>query len=580
MGGGSDASDRGDGPPRPRFALSVGVIGHRPDRLPDEHHLDELAKVVRDVRDVLAAIAAAARDASADDVVLYAADDPTLPLVSALAEGADTIAAKEALKAHYKLDAPLPFPVHVYLKDFCHTPEKPSDPADVLKADARSKLATDDFSGLLSRARSVLELPGSRQLEGDETRAYEAAGLTVLSQADIVLAVWDRGPPKGRGGTPALISEAARAGLPIVVVDAKGNRAPELLWRNLMNLSAPLVAVEDLPAETIENSINGLIDELVRLPSAREQREAFARWFEERECRVNLRQGFPFLMSALAVRWPKWTDIFPRTRKRLRDEFEESVARKLHLQSRVPTVNTSAATHRVLSDAYAWADRVAIWCAQIFRGAFIMNFLFAALAVVAASAGVMFVEAPGHVIPWWRDISAVIVLAEIVLIVSVILNTWLGYQWRWHRRWVEAREVAERLRIALPLWTLGLRPGAFPGEEATWTGWYVRAFARMQGLRSGDFSAPQFDAARAVLLSVLNDQCKYNANNAQRMGKLESHLEWTGLALFLFTLLVAADHFLTPILSHASSYVVAGLLGLIGKQDLAHTVVVGLGAAL
>jgi len=145
---------------------------------------------------------------------------------------------------------------------------------------------------------------------------------------------------------------------------------------------------------------------------------------------------------------------------------------------------------------------------------------------------------------------------------------------------VEAREVAERLRIALPLWTLGLRPGAFPGEEATWTGWYVRAFARVQGLRSGDFSAPQFEAARAVLLSVLNDQCKYNANNAQRMGKLESHLEWTGLALFLFTLLVAADHFLTPILFHASSYVVAGLLGLIGKQGLAHTVVVGLGAAL
>ena len=59
---------------------------------------------------------------------------------------------------------------------------------------------------------------------------------------------------------------------------------------------------------------------------------------------------------------------------------------------------------------------------------------------------------------------------------------------QWHGRWVEAREVAERLRTALPLWALGLRPAFFPGEEPTWTGWYARAAVRMQGLRAGNLN--------------------------------------------------------------------------------------------
>src|ERR1041384_3262945 len=184
MDGKSRARGRRSGPPYPHFVLSVGVVGHLPDRLPDEDHPGELKKIVDDVRDVIGAIASAARRAHRDHAGLFAEGDPTLALISALAEGADTIVAKEALKAHYKLDVPLPFPVDEYLKDFQHKPKDPSDPAKGMKAELQSKLAADDFRGLLSQARSVLELPGSRRSEGEETRSYETAGLTVLSQSD------------------------------------------------------------------------------------------------------------------------------------------------------------------------------------------------------------------------------------------------------------------------------------------------------------------------------------------------------------------------------------------------------------
>jgi hypothetical protein len=124
----------------------------------------------------------------------------------------------------------------------------------------------------------------------------------------------------------------------------------------------------------------------------------------------------------------------------------------------------------------------------------------------------------------------------------VVLNTLSGRRARWHRRWFEAREMAERLRIALPLWALGLRPESFAGEEATWTGWYVRAMVRMQGMRGGDLAGAQFQAARDMLLKVLRGQCEYNVDNAHRMHKLERRLESFGSAIFGVTIFIALVH--------------------------------------
>ena len=44
-------------------------------------------------------------------------------------------------------------------------------------------------------------------------------GLTVLSQADILLAVWDGKLPRGRGGTAEMVAEAARAGGAVIKTD-------------------------------------------------------------------------------------------------------------------------------------------------------------------------------------------------------------------------------------------------------------------------------------------------------------------------------------------------------------------------
>jgi hypothetical protein len=183
------------------------------------------------------------------------------------------------------------------------------------------------------------------------------------------------------------------------------------------------------------------------------------------------------------------------------------------------------------------ADSIAVYFAQIFRSAFVMNFLFAALAVTAAAAGASAMTMGA--VEWWQRAA---VKAEIILIIFVVMNTVFGHRSHWHHRWVEAREVAERLRVALPLWTLGLRPASFPGEEPTWTGWYARALVRTQGMRAGDLSNRALDDERVGLLRLLAEQCDYNQAKAGRMHWVELALAYAGICLLGATVAVIIDH--------------------------------------
>jgi hypothetical protein len=194
-----------------------------------------------------------------------------------------------------------------------------------------------------------------------------------------------------------------------------------------------------------------------------------------------------------------------------------------------------------------------------------MNFMFAALAVVAASASVLMTQEDS----WWKRAPVKI---EILLIVCVVANTILAYRRRWHHRWVEAREVAERLRVALPLWTLGLRPAFFPGEEPTSTGWYARALVRTQGMRAGDLTTGSLAAERSVLLRLLTGQCKYNLANAGRMHRMERRLEYVGYSLLGATLAVAVIHLFEVSLAQQS--------GLLVRFLPAREVIIWLSAAL
>ena len=542
-----EAANRSDQPPKPRFALAIGIVGHRLRHWDDADgrplRPEQLQNIAGDIQLALKAVKSAAIQAYRDHGALF--DDtpdaqqraPELTLVSTLADGADTIAAKAALDLGYALDVPLPFALADYEKDFS------SDAVD-------GHIPLQDFRALVGKARSVLQLPGQRRTEADtkqqgnlkENRAYEAAGLTVLNQADILLAIWDGEGSRGRGGTAEMVAEAARQRIPIIHVDANGRSEPRILGGG-SELYVAADAVEDLTPVELAMGLAKLVEDLVRppaaVPSEREQLglierrapslasevDTLKRFLGDRFRRRNFRPEFPLMLAIAWVRKCRLTDYRPNAPAELADGY-------LALSRQASDGRPSTA--KILAEAYGWADAISIRFAQVFRSAVVANFTLAAWTIILAAFSLTFDQ----------EQKALFVFAEAVLIGLIVFNTVAGWRGSWHRRWFEAREVAERLRTALPLWALGIRPATFFGQEPTWTGWYARAIVRSQGMRNAGQNSDWLADAHSTLQKVLRDQCSYHIKSAEQMGKLEHRIELLGLALFILTFGLAVVFFL------------------------------------
>jgi len=185
MGAAGDGNDSmptgtavGSGPSRRLYSvpLVVAVTGHR-DLLPDE---------IPAIRQRVRAFLEDLRSQSPDRDIL---------LMSPLAEGADRLAAEEALALGLPLTVVLPMPREQYLDDF----------------------ATEDsrvqFERLCSRATDVFELPltpgnnlALNQGQGpNRSRQYAQAGVFLSAHCHILLALWDGNESDSLGGTAQVV---------------------------------------------------------------------------------------------------------------------------------------------------------------------------------------------------------------------------------------------------------------------------------------------------------------------------------------------------------------------------------------
>lgn len=156
--------------------VRIGVTGHR--------SFDDVDDVERRVDRVL-------------DDVCGRHDGADIEVWSSLAEGADRLVVELLLRRDAELVVVLPLPADDYRNDF-------ADPA-----------SQAEFDRLLGGAQDVrLAQPA------DETReaAYEAAGFEMLDAVDVLVALWDGAPSRGRGGTAEVVAEARRRGREVVVV--------------------------------------------------------------------------------------------------------------------------------------------------------------------------------------------------------------------------------------------------------------------------------------------------------------------------------------------------------------------------
>lgn len=155
----------------------------------------------------------------------------TLRFLSALAPGADQIGARAMLdrqarakegEAAWKLEAVLPFA----LEDYAH-----EIALDIRKrggSTGEQEQAAQAMRELACKARRVLEvgdwMPGGGNPALDEhyrARRYATLGQLIVRQADLIVALWDGGPPGGMGGTADVVQEARRSGVPVVWIDPR-----------------------------------------------------------------------------------------------------------------------------------------------------------------------------------------------------------------------------------------------------------------------------------------------------------------------------------------------------------------------
>ena len=127
-----------------------------------------------------------------------------LEVLSALAEGADRLVAEMALsRPDDTLVAVLPMTREDYATDF--------DTAESRR----------EFESLLAASRVVETMPPAATREA----AYERAGHWIVDHSDTLVALWDRDPSRGRGGTAEIVTYAMKRGVPVLWVRTERPRS-------------------------------------------------------------------------------------------------------------------------------------------------------------------------------------------------------------------------------------------------------------------------------------------------------------------------------------------------------------------
>lgn len=479
------------------------MTGHRSDSLP----AGSLEPLRKQMRDVLMLVADAGNRLLREEQDCFAPDRPRLRFVSAIADGADQIAAEIALDLGWELQAILPFG----------------------RAEYRASLADDParqrFDALLERASCILELPGHSQNQLD---AYVISGRATVAHCDMLIAVWDGLPPRGRGGTGEVVQLAITRGTAVIHLPLNQDAPPRVVWSAfdpaVLTLADDPTAERPLDEVGMEALVRGLL-----MPPPNEQEQQFIRRFtRERQRNIRTRIEYPLLLAAAGVgRFGPKDFRNTHAEEAIREEWQryrKGCSEPLQI----------TAPMDLLEHAYSWADRLATHFAQTYRSGHIFNFVLGGFAVCLGLSAFM---AP--------HLKFEFAALELVITLAIVLNAGIGSRNEWHRRWLDYRQLAERLRPMRSLKLLGIAAPDPPGTSTNptprrWIDWYASGIWRAMGCPSGSIDAHRAAClAKAIAQFEVAPQVGYHERHADQIERLDHRLESIATTLFAATVLVS-----------------------------------------
>jgi hypothetical protein len=482
------------------FVVSIGVTGHRSEALGEAGALRE------QVRAALELIVAAASDLHSTAGPIFSSEAPSFHFVTPLADGADQIAAEAALDAGYRLTAVLPFARESYRAELI----------------GNGGLAL--FDTLLERSQCVLELPGDRSNELD---AYVMAGRATVAHCDLLVAIWDGLLPRGRGGTGEVVDLAVAHGTPVLHVPVNSAQPPRLLWSAFDPIVVTSRAEPTAERPFDRDHVDRMLKALLLPPDDSLERGFLGGFVAEKSRRIRGRVEYPLLLAITGIkkfdlRKMRESHCAAGTRDEWRS-FRSNCASGLQI----------AAPLDLLEDAYARADGLATHFALTYRSGHIFNFLLGALAVWLGLAAFM---AP--------QLKFGFEIAELIVTIAIITNTQLGIRGEWHRRWLDYRQLAERLRPMRSLKLLALGAPDPPGTPTNpvphrWIDWYGARLWRAMGCPAASIDAERASAiAQSIAEHEISPQVGYHRRHSGEIERLDHRLERAGNLLFVATLLM------------------------------------------
>ncbi len=480
-------------PSRPVLALRVGITGHRWRRESDAPgtRLDPSREheVRVTLRDILARIARASSAVCGEHASRYIDGLPWLSLVTALAEGADTIAAEVAAEPEigFVLEVVAPYDLATHAARCA-----PGTTARQLWDAAAARLVLD--------GPPLADEPLSDGGPARHEASLVETNRRLVWNCDLIVAVWDGERARGEAGTAQVVMRARDEGLPVVhipsnnpsawtMLDAAGGvaaglDAPTALDIVVRRLLLPPEASTSGTLTTLERSLD---DYDAETPPSWPVRVVVARLYK---AVVFLLTGFgadarPSGLadgpSDLAVPWSPIAGL------------EGAEARR----------------SSILDDAFRRADYYANAFAARHRATFTTILSLAPLAVVCAWCGSV---APDEVKSSWA-------LAELALLLVLVIVFVRSRRLRFHEKWLDYRLLAERLRHHGFLWMLGRTSpvirvpttAAFSDPRPAWVNWQYRTVTRPLGVTPITFTPAVVRALAAdIRIGLLEAQQQYN----------------------------------------------------------------------
>lgn len=495
----SSGRERTQHPRNPRLVLHVGITGHRPPRLAAAARPD----LQETIQGVLVRVASQLAELSGGETAGSSGDQkPLIRVISSLAEGADWAAARAAFGVKAEVQCPLPFHKEEYAKDFL------------------TEASRREFHELLGIATAVLELDGSRD---DEEGAYLEAGRVMLEQSDVLIAVWDGQPARGRGGTAEIVSEALAGGKLVLQIRPDQPKTVRIFGRN--------------PESPWEEALR---KELRRLMVGEAEPDSrLRRYLSEKERRSNW--GWFFTVFRNLV----WCGRFsggPWKGAPYLEETEAQWAEDWRKHSELPEAVESQIDH-AFRDHYAWADHLAIAYAGRFRSAYLGRYVLYSIAIVLTAYG-FYARGPN----WHNWLGFFGHLVFLSGVCALIVGDKLG---EWHRRSLEYRILAEQLRVQRFQFPLGRGLSALATAEAgmqTTPGWiarHLRRIVREAGLVSAEVNRAYLKNLRRYLVEAeLKPQIDYHEKSSVWQDCLQKRLYFAAMTFFVIGVIVFAARLL------------------------------------